>query len=88
MKNINVKIMDWKDIYFCLFFADRKEWEEDFFKPIEKILESNSDFPQLEAENFVSDMVSSGEILGFEVVPSDMLRLLGMDDEGIYFIES
>lgn len=87
MKNINVKVMDWKDVYFYLFFADRDGWEEDFFQPIEKI-RKESDFPDLDICNFIVDMVAKNEIPGIEVIPPEMLRLLGLDDEGAYFIET
>ena len=87
MKNINVKVMDWKDVYFYLFFADRDGWEEDFFQPIEKI-RKESDFPDLDMWNFSVDMVAKDEIPGSEVIPPEMLRLLGLDDEGAYFIET
>ena len=87
MKNINVKVMDWKDVYFYLFFADRDGWEEDFFQPIEKI-RKESDFPEADIRGFIVDIVMRGEIPGIEVVPEAMLRLLDLDDEETYFIET
>lgn len=87
MKKVTVKVLDWKDVYFSLFFADKEGWDNEFFKPIEKIIKE-SDFPDLDARNFVADMVAKNEIPGFKVVPEDMSRLLDLDDEEAYFIET
>lgn len=86
MKKVTVKVLGWKDVYFSLFFADKEGWDNEFFKPIEKIIKE-SDFPDLDACNFVADMVAKNEIPGFEVIPEDMLRLLDLDEEA-YFIET
>lgn len=87
MKKVTVKVLDWKDVYFYLFFADKDGWEKDFFRPIEKI-RKESDFPDADVCNFVADIVMRGEIPGIEVVPEAMLRLLDLDDGEVYFIET
>lgn len=87
MKNVNVEVMDWKDVYFYLFFADKDGWGKDFFQPIEKIIKE-SDFPDLDVCNFVADMVAKNEIPGIKVIPEAMLKPLDLDDEEPYFIET
>ena len=87
MKKVTVKVLDWKDVYFYLFFADKEGWEEDFFKPIEKIIKE-SDFPELDACNFMADMVAKNEIPGIEIISTEMLEALGLDEGETYFIET